>query len=318
MFGGYKFGDIAPYIIVVVGITLVALFAWTIPFSKGYQAADKDHESDYAAHYTAEREYEECRSKASVEEAVRCAQNAAQTSRNYQRAEQDLDAQREMANWAEGILWATLILGSASLVITSIGVVYVALTLRETRNTTKAAVDGAKAAHNAAIATREVGEAQVRPWLLNVTIQTTMAGPSIIAGVERAIVMMLTPVWQNYGQSPATEVSVFADSILVESGNSFDDHPMTHRKGVHIVPPSEPIFGDPWPLHSDMLDRFIAREIDVIFFCRADYSDTFGHGNRYHTECMYRCSYNGEVIDNNGKRHPNITVAPEGQQNKAT
>ena len=62
------------------------------------------------------------------------------TSRKEKRSEQDLNAQQEMADWTESMLWASM----AALFLTLIGIYYVRNTLLETRR---------------------IGEAQARAYL---------------------------------------------------------------------------------------------------------------------------------------------------------
>jgi hypothetical protein len=114
---------------------ILGFVSWNVMYSKGYQAADEDHQSAYATHQTAEKIYDECASKTTIKDALSCYQNAYNTDREQERAEDDLDAQREMANWAEGMLWATLFIGSVTAAITALGVIYVARTLRATSQT---------------------------------------------------------------------------------------------------------------------------------------------------------------------------------------
>lgn len=154
-------GALAPWIVAIFGLCVVALFAFALVYSKGYQRANQDHESDYAAHYAAQRDYEECLAKVSVKEAVECAKEADKAYRENARAKQDLNAQREMADWAEGMLWATSLLGVASLIIGGVGVYFVHKTLEATRGATDAAIDNAKAA---AISIKMM-EREVRPYL---------------------------------------------------------------------------------------------------------------------------------------------------------
>ncbi|MEQ9564660.1 MAG: hypothetical protein RLN85_02400, partial [Pseudomonadales bacterium] len=98
----------------------------TISFSKGYQSADQEHSTYYAQRDAAEIAYRECLDSASsLNGARQCIDNASQTSRDAERAEQDLNAQREMAQWAEGMLWAAWLVGLSTVGVTLVGVRYV-------------------------------------------------------------------------------------------------------------------------------------------------------------------------------------------------
>jgi hypothetical protein len=188
--GGWD-GAFAPWIAAAFGLAAIGLFAFVYPYSKGYQAADERHEAEYAARDASQQHYQECVAKSSVEEALECYQRADTASRDEQRAEKDLNAQREMADWAEGMLWATLFVGFLTISITGLGVYWVRETLVETRKAVKAADD-------AVSVTREIGEAQVRAYL-----SVTGGSFSVRLGSAHYHIKI-----KNVGQSPARNVAV--------------------------------------------------------------------------------------------------------------
>ena len=135
----FENGYIALFVTCVVMLFIIGFVFWSMMYSKGYQAADKDHQSAYATHQTVEENFRECVSEPTIEEALICYKDAYNTDREQERAEDDLDAQREMANWAEGMLWGTLLIGTITASVTALGVVYVARTLEATSETLEAA-----------------------------------------------------------------------------------------------------------------------------------------------------------------------------------
>lgn len=138
-------------------ILLSAMLA-NYTYSKGYQRADKNHKADYATHYKAQRDSQNCEAKPTAKEAVECYKDAEKTYRENTRAEQDLDAQVEMADWAEGMLWATSVLGTISILVTGIGLFFVWRTLETNRDATNAAVEANRIA-------QELFAAENRPWI---------------------------------------------------------------------------------------------------------------------------------------------------------
>lgn len=126
-------GNTAPFIITAIGLILITLFAWTVPYSKGYQRADRDHEADYATHYAAQKDYEKCLTMTTVREAVECTKDAEHAYRENTRAEYNLDAQREMANWAESMLWTTFAIGTVTVIVAGIGTYWIRETLAANR-----------------------------------------------------------------------------------------------------------------------------------------------------------------------------------------
>ncbi len=99
-----------------------------------------------------------CAALPTARDAIQCYDDSVTAGRDHHRAEQDLDAQREMADWAEGMLWATLIIGVFTIFVTALGAFWV----KKTLDVTRAAV---KAADDAVEVTRAVGNAQIRPYL---------------------------------------------------------------------------------------------------------------------------------------------------------
>ena len=152
----------------VIALVFIGIFSYIIPYSKGYQAADKDHQSDYNNHQTSKKAEQECINKSTTKEAISCYRSAEHSARDKQRSEQDLDAQREMANWAEGILWATLSIGGLSILVTILGMILIGFTLHHTKRAADAAfdmVDEAKATTKAAQDTTNLMRNEQRPWI---------------------------------------------------------------------------------------------------------------------------------------------------------
>lgn len=105
----------AHWLVVGYGLIFVFLASYSAFYSHGYQAANKDNEASYEASRAAEEAYIECSRRASIEEALRCYAEAEKASREDYRAQQDLNAQREMAEWAKWMFWATAIVGALTI-----------------------------------------------------------------------------------------------------------------------------------------------------------------------------------------------------------
>lgn len=107
---------------------------------------------------------------------------------SVKQAEYDLKAQQDMAVWALGMLIVTIWLS----VITLVGVLFVGWTLRETRRAVKAADDAVKV-------TREIGIAQISPYLSIVHAS---------AFIDERNGICFTVQVKNSGQTPAKNVHV--------------------------------------------------------------------------------------------------------------
>lgn len=142
-----------------------------------------------------------CRSKENANEIASCFEDAIANSLAPERTERVLKAQERIADWSLGVL----VVSAFSLVVTAAGVIYVALTLRETRRATEVAHRSVGASESAVKATLEVGQAQVRAYL---TISKARFG------VEGNWFHFWATI-VNSGQSPAFDIRIVAHISLV-------------------------------------------------------------------------------------------------------
>lgn len=190
MFKGDWDGQFGPFMIVAIGLLLIGFIAFNIAYSKGYQTADERHAAEYADYQAAQRDREKCLAEPTVEKALECYEEANNAPRDAKRSEQDLDAQREMANWAESMLWATLLLGLLSLGVGVAGIIFVRRTLDANLSANKSASEQFAAEH--------------RPWL-DISIDNTVPNSGFIftsSGAQTWIKMIL----KNVGHAPAIKI----------------------------------------------------------------------------------------------------------------
>lgn len=223
-----------PIIDAVFVVTLVALVIGMIWDVASKNAYDQIQSKSYGEHYSSEADQRIERDCAKREGAalVECVKEVIETSHEQQRDENDLAAQRGMERWAFWMLVATL----GSVAVTTIGVVYVALTLREARETTAAAFKGADAAEESVAEARKATKfaqdstdiaretmlASDRPWI---NIKAKMAADLIFTDTTVSAAIQCT--FKNIGKSPAVQVSVarvkmFAD-VAVAAMTADDD-----------------------------------------------------------------------------------------------
>jgi len=126
------------------------------------------------------KSFVECVSTSGLVDAPACLKKALYPPYEKSTEYYDLKAQQEMARWA-----------LLMLAVTAVGVLYVAVTLKEAASATLAAQDAVRV-------TREMGEAQTRAYLGIETIQFT----DFATGKIPKCVCVL----KNFGQSPASEV----------------------------------------------------------------------------------------------------------------
>lgn len=159
---GIRDGTYSLIVLAIAGFVGVAFLFGHMIYSKGYQRASHDQQAERSATDASKRTKAECAKRPTVQAAIECYDDAEKTSREHQRAEQDLNAQREMADWTETMLWSGLVLGVLTTAIAGLGVYWVRATLVEARNTTAAAT----AATRAAVEANALTMRENRPWIV--------------------------------------------------------------------------------------------------------------------------------------------------------
>jgi hypothetical protein len=177
---------------------------------------------DYAtqkAHVDAEDKFrgEMCREFSTVEDIRGCFDKAIKATRETQRSEEDLYAQKQMAQWAFWLLLLTGFVGIVSIAITSVGTYFLIKTVGV----------GIKANSLA----RETMIAQTRPWL-----QIKQVKIKKMEITNNRIFLDVDVEVKNVGHSPALGVSIHGN-LVIFGGGSFEV-PDTGRKptpkdGVH-------------------------------------------------------------------------------------
>lgn len=188
--------------IVLGGILLAALFVGIvgITYSHVYEAVYHDHATGKAQADASEKFKKECSEVVTIKEALACFGNTIESAREPQRSEEDLYAQKKMAQWAFWLLFFTVLIGIVSVGITVVGINYVRRTLLEMelqRGVSQGAVDAAIDSNKVA---REVGQAQVRAYL------TCIGGTW---NIDHYMVYCHATL-KNTGQSPAKRIRIKA------------------------------------------------------------------------------------------------------------
>lgn len=242
-----RYAELAPWIVTAIGLCLCAAIAFSLSYSLGYQAANEDRQADYKAYDVAEKAHRECAAKSSVEEALRCYTEAEKASREDHRAEQDLNAQRQMADWAKWMFYATAIIGALTVGVTGVGVYFVRKTLVETQRTTwfadKTAREATRAnniARSNVRVARESAERQLQ------VLRDTESPHIFIENVRAEVPITIDwfdipeeklPFWDvlydtvNYGRTPAIIVETRAGLYF---GNMLSETPEWFPGEIHV------------------------------------------------------------------------------------
>ena len=186
---GDRYGQLAPYIILLVGLVVVFFLSFEMASYRERSRYEQQRTNEYAR----DTQTNINRSCVGVDGAAQaeCISKIIEATNEHQRAERDLTAQQEMARWSLYML----ITSALTITITAIGVYYVRDTLLVTRT--------------AMLDTRQIGEAQVRAYLGFEVISGDVA-----AGKQLKFQVRIT----NHGQSPAQAVAV-ASNTMIRSKN---------------------------------------------------------------------------------------------------
>lgn len=162
--------------IIAFAVTICFLIFALIGWYEGFKRGQESHQELSAGAYTEQAEamiQESCLALSDAAQ-TECISEAVSSSREQQRAEEDLDAQQQMAEWARWMLISTVVMAF----ITALGVVFVWQTL--------------KATQVMANDTREIGEAQVRSYIY-----------ANVAEIDTAQ-NTLDVIFKNFGNSPGS------------------------------------------------------------------------------------------------------------------
>jgi len=155
----------------------------------------EQNSSGYA--FSAEKRMKEACGGLSGEDLIACVQKEVEATNEHKRSEHDLTAQEDMDDWSFWLLWVSV----SSVAVSTLAVILVWRTLDVTRETLIATQDMARD-------TREIGEAQTRPYLgFDVEAGDVRAGKPLMFHVKIT----------NHGSSPAFEVAVASTAVIRRS-----------------------------------------------------------------------------------------------------
>jgi|GEM_PF-4358537 len=208
-----------------VGFAIVLAISCIVAWFVGYQREleRQRHEVNTAAAITIEA----C--LPSIEtlrfgEFTHCLVEVFQADPDALREKFDLKAQQDMALWAFGMLLVSMV----GVIITAAGTIYIAATLKEARETTKAAKISAEEARKATITAqeavavaREMGAAQIRAYL---AVREVGENPERRGDLTLEDKFKVVPFFINSGASPALNVRMKTVTGSIQNGGAFVPH----------------------------------------------------------------------------------------------
>ena len=194
MLNRFRSAKSAPWVVVAsILFAFVALGIVGVTVSYVYEAVYHQYATSKARN-AAEQEFQEkCTSLATAEEIRACFGNAVNSARETQRAEEDLYAQKQMAQWAFWILLVTGFIGVVTIAITIVGIYFVVQTLVATQKA------------------NAIMREEQRPWL-KVSVEATRF---VVIGEGRVCIHTGWTI-ENVGKTPALNVQRKLAHIMFE------------------------------------------------------------------------------------------------------
>lgn len=164
-----------------------------------------------------------------------------------------------------------------------------------------------------------MGASQLRPWVLPRGVAFFSATNINVDGTTYQNGLVLHTEWKNTGQSPAVRSSLFVWHEMIKKEATVPQfNPPEQQDGTVTIPPDLPASSAGRAIVGDDLSAFMGRQKDIIVYSRVDYVDPLHRNERRFSECTFRCIYNGEKKESDGRTGPNIDVRAEGPQNDST
>jgi hypothetical protein len=133
--------------------------------------------------------------------------------------------------------------------------------------------------------------------------------------VQRGFVFL--PKWQNFGNTPATNVSIYRDFKLISQNDEFphfeveDLHP-----GYAIVPPGEFFGTSPIGITAEEYISFSEDKIRIAIFALIEYKDIFAERTHFIETALLGIHQGGYMEQEGRGRMANIVFQPVSPQNQ--
>jgi len=250
---------------------IVALSLAAVALANYERKADNNYQS-------ARQEYEKFKRVVTAETAADSKHTGDKSYREEWRAEQNLDAQRNMSDWSYFTMLATWF-----------GVVLLGATLWEATRTTQAAADAAEAAKDSVRVAYKTSERQLRAYV----------------GVEKAVVhewsregCIFRIAINNFGQTPAYGLKAWGRTVFGPYPIRHDfptERPLDVQDRVMILDPGSGFtiaVKTMDPLSEADWQKAVARECRVFVYCEVTYEDAF-HKDRSR---KFRMMFGGQLV----------------------
>lgn len=217
----------------------------------------------------------------------------------------DLCTQRRVADAAENALQYAL----AQTLIGALGVAFVVVTLGFTARANKAAAIAAQAAVDSVGAERA--------WMFPDGFPHAFSNQTTVHGVFYQNAFMIAVSWRNGGRSPSIRTSSSISHKVVNNGDTVPEFDATVDENEGIVGPNFSIKSGWTAIGGQELDDFLNQGAALYVYSRVSYSTTFFPHSKVYSEICAKLLRNGDSVNEQGQRQPNIEIQVIGPQNTA-
>jgi hypothetical protein len=193
-------------------VLAIGLFLISVQISMNYQEVYYNYATQEARAEAQEKFRQKCLNLSSGEEIADCFDDAVEAAREPQRSEEDLQAQKQMADWARLMLYVTFAIGIMTFVVTVASVLLIRETLDLQRNATREATKATRAAIAANEQSRDAFLADQRPWLA-----VKLQGGAPLTWNVNGLNLQVFVSMRNFGRTPALRVDTHW-KVLIDVG----------------------------------------------------------------------------------------------------
>jgi hypothetical protein len=224
-----------------------------------------------------------------IARALETANDKPESAAEKSRAEQDLQAQKDMVTWARGMFWA----GVAELLLTVAGVLLIWRTLRASWAAAREAKRAADAAHTALEDSRISSEQQLRAYVNVSKMRAKLEGN----------LLWFKIIFVNAGQTPAhglrSAMNIWMDTFAIANEEPVPTIEFEKLEGGTLEPRGRYFVQKPFALTEDQLADVQAYKRSVWCDGRLEYVDVFGSKKTVSFRCrtyLHRGFNDGEKL----------------------
>jgi hypothetical protein len=217
--------------------------------------------------------------------------------------------------WAQ---WFMAVTGLIALCVSVWAVYLLDLQLKATREAIKEAEKATAAAIDTVELTRDLGNKELRPWVLMSQPTFGIArGTRMPDGRVEQQTLAAFLSFRNYGKNPAINVGIFSNFAIV-ANEAIPVFQAPQGEGEATIAPTSEVNTQQIHISGEEFERVMSGRASVALYGKVVYNDPFIVGDPFVSECLLVCRYQGMQVKDDGSAEPFFLPFPVGTQNRAT